>query len=270
MNTLAKVTTPFQPLPDDARPLAIGVRELRKSFGSRVVLDRVSFDVGEGEFVVLLGPSGCGKSTLFRCLTRLIEPDNGRIIIDGTNVSTLSTRELVAFRRQIGFVFQQFNLVKRLPAIDNVLAARLGSTPMWRALLRRFSLEDRQLALACLDNVGLLEQAYQRAERLSGGQQQRVAFARALAQQGDLVLADEPIASLDPESAENVLRIMQHSAKEHGITVLCSLHQVDLAERYADRIVALKSGRVCFDGSPALFTREIRDQLYVVEGTCTS
>ena len=263
MNRLVKIDVSADVIPVERLRPAIRVDDICKSFGEKLILDRITFEVAKGEFVVLLGPSGCGKSTLFRCLTRLIEPDSGRIVIDDTDVTTLRPRELVRFRRQIGFVFQQFNLVKRLTAIDNVLAARLATASLWRVLLRRFNFEDRQLALACLDNVGLLEQAYQRAERLSGGQQQRVAFARALAQQGDVVLADEPISSLDPESVENLLQIMQHSAKEHGITVLCSLHQVDLAVRYADRIVALKAGRVFFNGRPSEFSRDVRDRLYV-------
>lgn len=212
--------------------------------------------------MILLGPSGCGKSTFFRCLTRLIEPDGGTIRVDGVEVTGLSEAGLVKLRRQIGYVFQQFNLVKRFRAIDNVLAGRLGYVPMWRALVRRFSAADRQLALSCLDSVGLLDHAYQRAERLSGGQQQRVAIARALAQQGDLILADEPISSLDPESADNVMQILQKCAKDRGMTVLCSMHQVDLAMRFADRIIALKAGEVFFDGSANDFDEVTRERLY--------
>lgn len=240
----------------------IAVRELRKRFGNRQILNGVSLDVRPGELVVLLGPSGCGKSTFFRCLTRLIEPDAGQIVIDGVSVTELSQSRLVKLRRQIGYVFQQFNLVKRFRAIDNVLAGRLGHVAVWRALMRRFSKADRQLALSCLDSVGLLEQAYQRAERLSGGQQQRVAIARALAQQGNLLLADEPVSSLDPEAAENVMQILQRCAKERGMTVLCSMHQVDLAVRFADRIVALKSGEVFFDGPGGEFCADTRERLY--------
>jgi len=243
-------------------PACIGVYDVRKAFGDRPILNGVTFEVKPAEFVVLLGPSGCGKSTLFRCLTRLVEPDSGRVVIDGVVVTDLGRRRLAAMRRQVGFVFQQFNLVKRFRAIDNVLAARLGYVSLWRAILRRFPRADRQLALACLDSVGLLDQSYQRAELLSGGQQQRVAIARALAQQSDLILADEPISSLDPESAENVLQILQRSTKERNIAVLCSLHQVDLAVRFADRIVALKAGEVFFDGPPSRFTAELRERLY--------
>lgn len=254
--------SPAQNARSRASDVCIGVHNVCKAFGERQILNNVSFTVRPAEFVVLLGPSGCGKSTLFRCLTRLVEPDSGSIIIDGVSVTDLGQTALANFRRQIGFVFQQFNLVKRFRAIDNVLAARLGFVPLWRVLTRQFKYVDRQLAISCLDSVRLLEQTYQRVERLSGGQQQRVAIARALAQQSDLILADEPISSLDPESAENVIQILTRSTKERGIAVLCSLHQVDLAVRYADRIVALKQGCVFFDGPTSDFTPELREELY--------
>ena len=240
----------------------IVIQNLCKSFNGRTVLNNINCTVPKGQFVVLLGPSGGGKSTLFRCLTRLIEPDNGQISIDGTEITSLNLRDLNLFRRNIGFVFQQFNLVKRFNAIDNVLSARLGYTSLLRVLFRNFKQQDRQLALACLDSVGLLEQAYQRAEKLSGGQQQRVAIARAFAQQGDLILADEPISSLDPESSENVLQILRRATRERGFSVLCSLHQVDLAVKYDDSIVALKNGRVFFNGPSVEFTTDVREELY--------
>ncbi|MFG1235663.1 phosphonate ABC transporter ATP-binding protein [Xanthobacter autotrophicus DSM 597] len=262
MKSIAPTTlSPYQSLAQDG-PAAIIVRELSKAFNGRMVLDRISCAVPKGQFVVLLGPSGCGKSTLFRCLTRLVEPDTGTVVINGTEVTALKPSALKALRRQVGFVFQQFNLVKRFSAVDNVLAARLAATPLWRVLLRRFAAADRQLALACLDSVGLMDQAYQRAERLSGGQQQRVAIARAFAQQAELILADEPISSLDPESSENVLQILQRAAREQGFSVLCSLHQVDLAARYADRIIALRQGRLFFDGPASAFTPDLREELY--------
>ena len=241
---------------------AITVTDLSKTFEGRMVLDRISCSIPVGKFVVLLGPSGCGKSTLFRCLTRLVEPDRGTVTIRGSEVTALKLKALRALRREVGFVFQQFNLVKRFSAIDNVLTARLAGTPLWRVLLRRFRYDDRQLALACLDSVGLLDQAYQRAERLSGGQQQRVAIARAFAQQTELILADEPISSLDPESSENVLQILQQAARERGFTVLCSLHQVELALRYADHIIALRQGNIFFDGPAEAFTSDLREELY--------
>ncbi|GJE36819.1 MULTISPECIES: phosphonate ABC transporter ATP-binding protein [Hyphomicrobiales] len=262
MKSIAPAHLPHDRSLGEEEGAAIVVRDLSKAFDGRVVLDRVSCTVPAGQFVVLLGPSGCGKSTLFRCLTRLVEPDAGSVTIRGTEVTALKPAALEALRREVGFVFQQFNLVKRFSAIDNVLAARLATTPLWRVLLRRFRARDRQLALACLDSVGLMDQAYQRAERLSGGQQQRVAIARAFAQQAELILADEPISSLDPESSENVLQILQRAARERGFSVLCSLHQVDLAVRYADRIIALRQGRLFFDGPAAAFTPGLREDLY--------
>nr|ABG02410.1 HtxD [Xanthobacter flavus] len=262
MKSIAPAHLPHYRSIEKQENAAIVVRDLSKAFHGRVVLDHVSCTVPAGQFVVLLGPSGCGKSTLFRCLTRLVEPDAGSVTIRDTEVTALGPSALKALRRKVGFVFQQFNLVKRFSAIDNVLAARLAATPLWRVLLRRFRPQDRQLALACLDSVGLLEQAYQRAERLSGGQQQRVAIARAFAQQAELILADEPISSLDPESSENVLQILQRAARERGFTVLCSLHQVDLAVRYADRIIALRQGRLFFEGPAEGFTADLREELY--------
>ena len=262
MNTVTPIDlTRCQPF-DAAQTDVITVRNLCKSFNTRRVLDDVSFSIPRGKFVVLLGPSGGGKSTLFRCLTRLIEPDSGHISINNTTLTSLNAGALNDFRRQVGFIFQQFNLVKRLSALDNVLAARLSYTSTMRAMLRRFSKSDRQLALACLDSVGLLDQAYQKAQTLSGGQQQRVAIARAFAQQGELILADVPISSLDPESSENILQILQQAARDCGFSVLCSLHQVELAVRYADRIVALKDGRIFFDGPSDDFKASVREELY--------
>ncbi|MFD1695652.1 phosphonate ABC transporter ATP-binding protein [Roseibium aestuarii] len=262
MNTLARTDMSDVQSVWIADDHVIEVSNLRKSFSGRPILNSVSFSVLRGEFVVLLGPSGGGKSTLFRCLTRLAEPDSGQIKINGTTVSSLGSQALSDFRRQVGFIFQQFNLVKRMTAVDNVLAARLAHTSLLRVLVRRFSKDDRQLALACLDSVGLLDQAYQRAESLSGGQQQRVAIARAFAQGGSLLLADEPISSLDPEASENVLQILQDAARNRGMTVMCSLHQVDFALRYADRIVALKDGEVFFNGKPSDFDPSVREELY--------
>lgn len=226
---------------------AIRLREVVKRYASTAALDGVSFDVAPGEFVALLGPSGAGKSTVFRCVTALARPDAGEVAVLGRRIHELHGARLREARRAIGLIFQQFNLIGRLSAIANVLAGRLGHTPTWRVLCRRFSRADRQLALACLDRVGLLEQAYQRADSLSGGQQQRVAIARVLAQRSEVILADEPVSSLDPESAENVLSALRQIATESRIAVLCSLHQVDLARRFADRVVGLRDGRVVLD-----------------------
>jgi phosphonate transport system ATP-binding protein len=232
---------------------AIRVVGLKKRFGERVVLDDVSFAVAAGEVVAILGASGAGKTTLFRCLTRLAPSDDGEIYLGDHAMQSLDSRELAAARREVGLIFQQFNLIRRLSALDNVLVGRLGNVPTWRVVLRRFPRRDRQLALAALDRVGLLPYALQRADRLSGGQQQRVAIARALAQQSRLVLADEPVASLDPEAAKSVLSILRDIAHERMIAVLVSLHQVDFAMQFADRIIGLKGGRMIADRPAAAF-----------------
>ncbi len=251
-----------------ARPAGaplLQVRGLGKRYGGKVALDDVSFTVAAGEFVALLGPSGAGKTTLFRCLTRLVESDSGEIILGGRALHVARGHHLREIRRGTGLIFQQFNLVRRLTALENVLAGRLGHAPTWRVLLRRFSHADRQLALASLDQVGLLAYAAQRADRLSGGQQQRVAIARVLAQRSSLVLADEPVASLDPESAANVLGTLRDIAHERGIAVLCSLHQVDLATAFADRIIGLRAGRLVADLPAARLDAAEQTRLYRTE-----
>jgi len=238
------------------------IETVTKRYGTTLALDDVSFVVDPGEFVALLGPSGAGKSTLFRCVTRLVAPDTGVVRVLGRDISALGGRELRLARRDVGLIFQQFNLIGRLSAMDNVLAGRMGHASTLRVMLRQFTRADRQLALAALDRVGLLERAGQRADSLSGGQQQRVAIARVLAQQARLLLADEPVSSLDPHSAENVLGILRNIARETGIAVVCALHQVDLARRYADRVVALRGGRKLLDVSVNAFDQNAFQELY--------
>ena len=211
------------------------------------MLSDISFTVTSGEVVVLLGPSGAGKTTLFRCLTRLVEPDEGEINVLGRSVGEMRSGELRLARRNIGLVFQQHNLIRRRSALDNVLAGRLGHVPLWRVIARRFEQTDRQTAFAALDRVDLLDFADRRADRLSGGQQQRVAIARVLAQESRVILADEPVASLDPAAAVSVLSLLRDIAHENGITVLCSLHQVELVAGFADRVIGLRAGRLITD-----------------------
>jgi phosphonate transport system ATP-binding protein len=242
--------------------MALKVEGLGKRFGAIAALEDVSLSVEPGEVVALLGPSGAGKSTLFRCITRLIRPDAGQIRVLGQDIADLRGGALRAARRDVGLIFQQFNLVGRVSAIDNVLAGRMGHAPTWRVVLRRFTPCDRQLALATLDRVGLLDKAYQRADRLSGGQQQRVAIARVLAQRARLVLADEPVASLDPRSAENVLESLRTIAREDGIAVICALHQVDLARRFTDRVIALRGGRQLLESRASDFDEAAFGALY--------
>jgi phosphonate transport system ATP-binding protein len=215
-----------------------------------MALDNVSFEVPDGQFVALIGLSGSGKSTLLRCINRLIEPTAGRIIWNGLDVTAISEEEIRYLRRRIGMIFQQFNLVKRSQVITNVLAGRLGYTNPMYSLFNYFPAEERAKAMASLERVGIANQAYKRASELSGGQQQRVAIARALMQDPELMLADEPVASLDPATSHSVMKYLEVLNKEDGLTILCSLHFLDLARAYADRVIALKDGQVQFDGSP--------------------
>jgi len=227
-------------------------------------LDEVSLGVRPGEFVAVLGPSGAGKTTLFRCLTGLTRPDRGTVSVAGRDIWQ-SPRELRRARRELALIFQQFNLIRRLSALENVLVGRLAHVPTWRVVLRRFTRADRQLALGCLDTVGLLDRAATRADELSGGQQQRVAIARALAQRAKLILADEPVASLDPESSATVLESLR-SAVATGVAVVESLHQVHLARAYADRIVALRNGRIVEDTPTSRLDTRTIEQIYERNG----
>jgi phosphonate transport system ATP-binding protein len=217
--------------------------------GTQALKD-VSFEVPDGEFLAVIGLSGSGKSTLLRCINRLIEPTSGTIRWNGVDVTAASSADLRIVRRQIGMVFQQFNLVKRSSVLTNVLTGRLGYVNPFLSLLNHFSSEDHARALANLAQVDLDDKAYVRADSLSGGQQQRVGIARALMQDPKLILADEPVASLDPVLAHTILRYLEKLNKERGITVLCSLHFLDLVHRYATRAIALKDGELVFEGLP--------------------
>jgi phosphonate transport system ATP-binding protein len=217
--------------------------------GTQALTD-VSFEVADGEFLVIIGLSGSGKSTLLRCINRLVEPTSGKIIFDGVDVTAAKGAEIRKVRRQIGMIFQQFNLVKRSSVLTNVLSGRLGYVSTLPSLLGIWSPEDRARAVASLDQVGLAEKAHVRADSLSGGQQQRVGIARALMQEPKVILADEPVASLDPVLAHSILKYLEQLNKERGITVLCSLHFLDLVHRYATRVIALKDGKLVFEGTP--------------------
>jgi len=213
-------------------------------------LKNVSFEVKDGEFLTVIGLSGSGKSTLLRCINRLIEPTSGKIFWDGQDVTALPSGELRKVRRQIGMVFQQFNLVKRSSVLTNVLSGRLGYVNPFSSSLHYFSAADHAKAMASLDQVGLADKAHVRADSLSGGQQQRVGIARALMQDPKLILADEPVASLDPVLSHSILKYLEQLNKERGITVLCSLHFLDLVHRYATSAIALKDGELVFQGLP--------------------
>ena len=214
-----------------------------------VALKDVSFTVAPGDFLVIIGLSGSGKSTLLRCINRLIDPTEGRILWDGVDVTAAEGEDLRHVRRQIGMVFQQFNLVKRSSVLTNVLAGRLGYTPTGPSLVHRFSAADRELAAKALARVGISDQARKQARELSGGQQQRVGIARALMQQPRMILADEPVASLDPVLAHSILGHLEELNREDGITILCSLHYLDLVQRYASRVIGLRAGRLVWRGT---------------------
>jgi phosphonate transport system ATP-binding protein len=217
--------------------------------GTRALQD-VSFEVPDGQFLIIIGLSGSGKSTLLRCVNRLIEPTAGRVIWNDTDITVAPQEELRHIRRQIGMIFQHFNLVRRSRVITNVLAGRLGYTsPAW-SLVNHFSQEDVQMALRSLERVGIADQAYKRADELSGGQQQRVGIARALMQNPELMLVDEPVSALDPATSHSIMRYLEELNKKDGVTIVCSLHFLSLARAYADRIIALKDGQMVFDGSP--------------------
>lgn len=227
------------------------VEHLFKTYpnGTQALKD-VGFEVNDGEFLAVIGLSGSGKSTLLRCINRLIEPTSGKIVWNDIDVTAAPTSDLRNIRRQIGMIFQQFNLVKRSSVMTNVLSGRLGYISPWLSLGNYFSRADKKRALANLDQVGISEKAYVRADSLSGGQMQRVGIARALMQEPKLVLADEPVASLDPVLAHTILKYLEQLNKERGITVLCSLHFLDLVHRYATKAIALKDGEVVFQGLP--------------------
>ncbi len=227
------------------------IEHLVKTYpGGVKALDDVSLEVRDGEFVVLIGLSGSGKSTLLRCINRLVEPTSGRIVLDGVDVTAAQGADLRKIRRGVGMIFQQFNLVKRSSVLTNVLTGRLGYVSQWQAMIQHFGEGDYRRALSNLERVGLRDRAQQRADRLSGGQQQRVAIARALMQEPRIMLADEPVASLDPATSHSVLKYLQQINRD-GMTVICSLHFLSLARTYATRVIALKAGRLVFDGLPS-------------------
>ena len=241
----------------------IRIRGLRKVFPpDNVALDGVDLDIGPGEFVMVIGQSGAGKTTLLRCLNRLVEPTAGDVQLNGSHVTGAPAEALRSVRRQMGVIFQQFNLVKRASVLENVLAGRLGHVPGLLSLLGRFPERDRDLALACLRQVGLEELAPRRADTLSGGEQQRVAIARALAQEPKVILADEPTASLDPKLTESIMEILQRINVERRLTLMVSQHMLETALTYGTRIVGLRQGRVIFDGPPNAITPDIVEDIY--------
>ena len=239
------------------------VKNLSKIYpnGTQALYD-VSFTVPDGQFLVVIGLSGSGKSTLLRCINRLIDPTEGQIIWDGSDITAAKGAELRHLRRHIGMVFQQFNLVKRSSVMTNVLSGRLGYVPTLTSVLGIWPPEEKQRAMAALETVGIPDKAKERADALSGGQQQRVGIARAIMQEPKLILADEPVASLDPVLAHSILQYLEQLNKNNGMTVICSLHFLDLVQRYASHVIALKDGKKVFEGEPQEIDRQKFKDIY--------
>jgi phosphonate transport system ATP-binding protein len=233
-------------------------------------LHGINLTVSEPQVVAIIGPSGAGKSTLIRCVNRLVEPTSGRVVLDGTEVTGLSRRDVRKARRRIGMIFQEFNLVERLTVMENVLSGRLGYVGFWRAYRRKYPAEDVAAAFELLDRVGLAGYHDTRADALSGGQRQRVGIARALMQRPDLLLVDEPTASLDPKTARQIMRIIVELAHERGTPALVNLHDVGLAQSFSDRIIGLTEGRIVFDGIADQLTADVLTKIYGEEDWSTT
>jgi len=241
------------------------VEGLTCRFGTKIAVDNASFSVGPGSFVGVIGRSGAGKSTMLRMINRLAEPTSGRISFDGVNVTALKGRELRRWRARSAMIFQQFNLIGRLDVLTNVLMGRLATVSPVRSLLKLWPDADKAIALAALEQFDIGSLAVQRADQLSGGQQQRVAIARALVQEPDIILADEPIASLDPHNTKVVMDSLQRINRDFGITVMCNLHSLELARSYCGRLIGMAAGRVVFDGAPEQLTESEAQRLYGLE-----
>jgi phosphonate transport system ATP-binding protein len=242
------------------------LENVSKTFGRVAAVDDVTIEIGDGQMVGVIGRSGAGKSTLLRLVNRLTDPTAGRIRFEGVDVGDLKGRRLLEWRARCAMIFQQFNLVPRLDVLTNVLLGRLSRHAAVPSLFKLFDAAERTLAIEALERLDLDEHAFQRAETLSGGQQQRVAIARALMQEPAILLADEPIASLDPRNAQRVMDALRAINREDGITVLCNLHTLDTARQYCDRIVGMARGRVVFDDAPEALTKAVVREIYQAEG----
>ena len=225
-------------------------------------LKNVSLEIKQGEFVAIIGLSGAGKSTLLRTINRMHDISEGSLTVNGQEVNDLSGKDLRKFRRKVGMVFQSFNLVTRTTVINNVLTSRVPDMPLWKSIIGLYSKEDKVIALEALDKVGILDKAYVRADQLSGGQQQRVALARTLAQKPEIILADEPVAALDPITAKQVMDDFKKINKELNMSVLINIHHVDLALKYADRVIGIKAGEIVYDGPSKDVDSEVLKQIY--------
>ena len=241
----------------------LSIRNLSKSYvAGRPVLNGINLDIAAHGIAAIIGPSGTGKSTLIRCINRLVEPSSGAVELDGEDLVHLSRVSLRRARRRIGMVFQEYNLVERLTVMENLLSGRLGYVSAWRAWRRRFPPEDIARAFELLNVVGLAGFAYQRADSLSGGQRQRVGIARAVMQEPALLLADEPTSSLDPKTSVEIMQLLTDIARQRGIPVIINMHDVELAKRFADRVIGMAGGSIVFDGPPDRLTDDMLKSIY--------
>jgi phosphonate transport system ATP-binding protein len=241
------------------------IKDVSKAYGNSLAVRDVNLTIERGSFVGVIGRSGAGKSTLLRMINRLTDPSSGEIIFDGSNVTALKGHDLRAWRRSCAMIFQQFNLVGRMDVLTNVLTGRLAHASHLKSLLNIWSDKDKAMALAALEQFDMAALAGQRVDQLSGGQQQRVAICRALVQEPDIILADEPIASLDPRNTKAVMDALLRINRHFGITILCNLHSLDLARTYCDRLVGMSAGEVVFDAAPAALTDSVARDLYGLE-----
>ena len=247
------------------------ITDLSKTYATgTVALKNVSFIVDKPQVVTIIGPSGAGKSTLIRCINRLIEPTSGKVILDDIDILALNRRELRKARRQMGMIFQEYNLVERLTVMENLLSGRLGYVSFWKSYRRKFPPENVAAAFELLDRVGLSGYQDMRADSLSGGQRQRVGISRALMQQPKLLLVDEPTASLDPKTSRQIMRLLVELAHERGTPALVNIHDVGLAQSFADRIIGLAEGEIVFDGTPRQITAKVLTEIYGEEDWSTT
>jgi len=243
------------------------VNELRVRYNARSkeILKGINFEVEENDFFAIIGPSGAGKSTLIRCINRLVEPNSGKIYFKGNEITGMSNRQLRIVRRDIGMIFQEFNLIDRMSVMDNVLSGRLGYTGNFRSLFKIFPRKEIEKALNLLDRVGLRDQVDKRADELSGGQRQRVGIARALIQGPKLLLLDEPTSSLDPKISREIMSLIKGMATELNVPCLCNIHDVQLAMEFCNKIIGIKDGVKMFDGTTESLNKEKLDEIYLME-----
>ena len=227
-----------------------------------VALKDINLEIQQGEFVAIIGLSGAGKSTLIRCINRMHDINSGTLLVNDVNVSQLKGKEIREFRKNIGMIFQSFNLVTRSTVLKNVLVSSVPDMPLWRRVLGIFPKEDKIRALEALDNVGILDKVYTRVDQLSGGQQQRVALARTLARKPGIILADEPVASLDPVTAKYVMEDLRRINREMNVSILLNIHHVELALEYCDRVIGIRQGEIVYDGPTDVVDQSILDEIY--------